>query len=228
MIEESLSRRRSETLSGRGCGWYEWRGASFRACDDALCAIEVQELLSDPGDDPMPALLGLMFPGELLDELIAAVPAEATAADIGDLASRIAWDAFGVDLTGERAASWEEPAFDFAEDAARIRTSLLSAYGLDWGECRTRLSYAELCGLLSGLMESGEPTPFSQAIRYRTSKPPKATKYNKEEREAFEALRRHFSLKGGGSPEERAAAANARAADDFAAELRAAGGGARG
>lgn len=230
MLRESLTRRRSKTEGGRGCGEYEWRGARLRACDDALCALEVSELLSRPEGGDMPSLLRLLFPDELMAELAGSLPPEMGAGELGELAISVCWDAFGLDISDDRrhSAEWEEPVIDFTEDARRIRASLLMAYGLDWDECRTSLSYAGFCDLVSCLMEGPQETPLAQAIHYRTAKPPKRERWNQAEREAFDALRRHYALGGPADPEARADAANARAADDFAAELRAAQGAGRG
>lgn len=230
MLTGSLTRRRSEAKGGRSCGEYAWRGLAIRACDDALCALEVSELMERPEGGDMPSLLRLLFPGELMEELAAALPADMGAGDLGELAISVCWDAFGMDISedGRHRGEWEEPVMDFAEDAGRVRASLLMSYGLDWDECRTRLSYAQLCDLVSGLMEGPQETPLAQAIHYRTAKPPKREKWNRAEREAFDSLRRHYALGQAANPEARAAAASSRADDEFAAEMRAAEGTPRG
>lgn len=127
---------------------------------------------------------------------------------------------YGIDIAGDRPHDAGAAAFDWAQDAARIRASLMSAYGLDWDAASRTLSFCDLIGLLASLMETAESSPFAEAVSARLAKPPAPTKWNKEEREALEARKRHFALKTGGTdPVE---AANTEAADSFAAALAAA------
>ena len=145
---------------------------------------------------------------------------DAAGDDPQGMVAALAWEAYGIDVTGDRPHDSGAAAFDWAQDAARIRASLMSAYGLEWDDASRRLSFCDLVGLLASLMETAESTPFAEAVSARLAKPPKPTKWNKEEREALEARKRHFALKTGASdPVE---AANTEAADSFAAALAAA------
>ena len=83
------------------------------------------------------------------------------------------------------------------------------------------MTYLDLCSLLGSLLESESETPFQQAIYYRTAKPPKPTKYNREMREAFDARVRHYAL---GQNRDKIEAQNAAMDDMFAAMKRAAKG----
>ena len=96
----------------------------------------------------------------------------------------------------------------------------MSAYGLDWDAASRSLSFCDLIGLLASLMETAESSPFAEAVSARLAKPPAPTKWNKEEREALEARKRHFALKTAASDPVRAQ--NDAAADQFAAALAAA------
>lgn len=223
MEPTSLLRKRTRA-EGRGVGRFEWRGIGLRAVDDALAAIEIDALLGEPGgDEKMPALLRILFPGSLMSELRGALPPDLPAGELGDLAAQIAWEAFGIDLTSERVSEWEPPVFDFAEDAGRIRASLLIAYGMDWDEACTRISYAELCDLLSCLMESGCETPFREAVYYRTAEPPRDAKGAGEYRRAWLRRRAHFALRSAAPTADQIAQAhNDAMAGMFAAAERAA------
>lgn len=195
---------------------YEWRGEAVWVRDSAMRALRVIELFADESVEPEQK-------AEWLPHMMFADPWAAHEAARGDyeaMVADIAWDAYGIDVTGARCAGSGAAAFDWAEDASRIRASLMSAYGLDWDGASRGLSFCDLCGLLGSLMETAESSPFAEAVSARLAKPPKPTKWNKEEREALEARKRHFALKTGASdPVE---AANTEAADSFAAALAAA------
>lgn len=223
MEPSSLTRKKTRTKAGRGVGSYTWRGHEVRMVDDALNALEIYNLFDGAnGVDKMPELLGLLFPDELYPELIGKLQ-DVEAEALEDLIATLLWDAFGMDATGEHSASWEAPAFDFDEDAGRIRSSLLIAYGMDWDEAATKFSYAEFCDLLGGLVEAGIETPFREAIIYRTGKPPKDTKENKEYREAWLRRKAHFALKASEpTPEQMAQSHNDAMAGMFAAAEKAA------
>ncbi|MFR5092574.1 MAG: hypothetical protein ACLTDR_11735 [Adlercreutzia equolifaciens] len=60
---------------------------------------------------------------------------------------------------GDRPHDAGAAAFDWAQDAARIRASLMSAYGLDWDAASRTLSFCDLIGLLASLMETAESSP---------------------------------------------------------------------
>ncbi len=208
----------SRSVGGRYCNEYEYEGARVDVCDSALTAVLLAELFADEGleGDEKEAL----FPAMVLADPDAALAAVGPGSFWAMLA-HVSWEAFGLDLLGEHAGEVEEPVFDWTEDAGRIRASLLQAYGIAWDETAPRTSYTEMCDLLAGLMEAGE-TPLQQAVLYRTAEPPRETKYNREQVEAFRARREHFRLKGAGRAADAAEAANDAMASMFMAELAAA------
>lgn len=209
----------SRSVNGRYCNAYRYEGAEIDVCDSALDAVLVAELFADEALDP--AEKEALFPAMVLadpDGAIAAVGA----GSFWDMLDSVSWDAFGLDLLGRRTEQVEEPVFDWAEDAARIRASLLQAYGLSWDEAAPRTGYAEMCGLLAGLMEAGE-TPLQQAVYYRIADRPSETKYNRAAVEAFDARREHYRLhRRAASPEEEAGCANDAMASAFMGEWAAA------
>jgi len=218
MRSPSLTRR-SRTVNGRIVSDYTWRGNVIGVHDSARNALLVIELFGDEQlvpEQKEPLLVRMLFED----------PAGAVAMagpELGDLLASIVWDAFGLDITAdhEHASEYEPPVFDWDEDAARIRASLLQCYGINWDEASSSMTYLDLCSLLGSLLESESETPFQQAIYYRTAKPPKPTKYNREMREAFDARVRHYAL---GQNRDKIEAQNAAMDDMFAAMKRAAKG----
>lgn len=185
---------------------YEWNGARVWVRDSARRALLVIELFADETVEPEQKALWLPH------MMFADPPAARDAAgdDPQGMVAALAWEAYGIDVTGDRPHDSGAAAFDWAQDAARIRASLMSAYGLEWDDASRRLSFCDLVGLLASLMETAESTPFAEAVSARLAKPLKPTKWNKEEREALEARKRHFALKTGAS--DPVAAANTEAA----------------
>lgn len=94
----------------------------------------------------------------------------------------------------------------------------MSAYGITWDQAADGLSFADVCALLGELVEDDGQTPFAQAIYYRTAKPPRRTKYNGEQCDAWSARRSHFALKAAdASPADAMEEQNNRSRDLFAA-----------
>ena len=214
MRSPSLTRATRRDGRGRAVSAYAWEGAEVEVYDSARNALLVLELFADEelSEQEKACLLPLMlFPDPEAAH-------EAAAGDEVGMVSSILWEAFGLDATRSHAS--EAPAFDWSQDAGRIRASLLAAYGVDWDAVAGSIPFADMLSLLASLMESAESTPFSEAVRARLSKPPKATRHNKAEREAFDARRRHFALDRG--PSDAARAADDAMADMFAAGKRAA------
>lgn len=195
----------SRSVNGRYCNRYEYEGAGVDVCDSALTAVLLAELFADEGLEP--GEKEALFPVMVLADPEAAL-ASCGDGSFWDMLAAVSWDAFGLDLLGEHPGEVEEPVFDWTEDAGRIRASLLQAYGVSWEEAAPRTSYADMCDLLAGLMESGE-TPLQQAVLYRTAEPPRETRYNRDLVEAFRAKREHYRLR-----REASAADAAEAADD--------------
>ena len=216
MRSPSLTRK-TKHKNGRIVSTYEWRSHRVDVCDSARNAILVNELFSDEelaADEKAELLVCMLFPNpretvELAGEYI------------GELLAVICWDAFGIDIAEDHphAAEYEPPVFDWDEDAARIKASLLQAYGLNWDNIASEFPYADMCALLGMLLEADTETPFQQAIYYRTAKPPKRTKYNADLCNAFEARQQHFALE---KADDSTQSENDKTADMFAAMKRAA------
>lgn len=218
MRSPSLTRC-SRKVNGRLVSDYEWRGNTIGVRDSARNALLVIELFRDGELTPeqkAPLLVRMLFENP-------AQAAELAGPDFSDLLACIVWDAFGLDITADHqhSAEYEDKVFDWVEDAARIRASLLQCYGVSWEEASASMPYVDLCALLGSLLESDSETPFQQAVYYRTAKPPKPNKHNKELREAFDARAQHFAL---GKTADAIETQNAAMDDAFAAMKRAAKG----
>ena len=207
------SRDHTDEVSGRTetVTAYDWNGGRVWLRDSARRALLVIELFADETVEPEQKALWLPH------MMFADPPAARDAAgdDPQGMVAALAWEAYGIDIAGDRPHDAGAAAFDWAQDAARIRASLMSAYGLDWDAASRSLSFCDLIGLLASLMETAESSPFAEAVSARLAKPPAPTKWNKEEREALEARKRHFALKTAASDPVRAQ--NDAAADQFAA-----------
>ena len=218
MRSPSLTRQ-SRKVNGKLVSDYTWRGNVIGVRDSARNALLVIELFGDEQLTPeqkAPLLVRMLF--EKPEQAV-----QIAGDDYADLLACIVWDAFGLDITADRAHADEyaDAVFDWNEDAARIRSSLLQCYGLSWDEASRSMSYLDLCSLLGSLLESENETPFQQAIYYRTAKPPKPTKYNREMREAFAARAQHYAL---GQGRDKIEAQNDAMGDMFTAMKRAAKG----
>lgn len=197
---------------------YEWRGRRVWVRDSARTALLVIELFSD----------GAMSPAEkaeLLPEMMFPFPDEAREA-AGDepaaMVSDLVWEAYGLDIAGGEPRESGEQAFCWVQDAARIRASLMAAYGIDWDRDASRIPFCDAAALLASLMETRDSTPFSEAIEARFAEPPKPSRHNRELRAAMAARKRHFALRGGQSDRKRAESAESAMADMFESAKRAA------
>lgn len=99
------------------------------------------------------------------------------------------WEAFGIDLKGEHETD-DRRLLDWEQDHDRIVVTCRAAYGMGYDEFED-LPYKECC-LLMGL--APHETPMGQAIHYRVAKPPKATKYNREQVEDFRKAQKFYRL----------------------------------
>lgn len=222
MRRPTLSESHSRDGRGRLVSEYEHDGQTWLVCDSARNVLLMAELFADQEltEAEKAALLPVMALSDPEGDMERCGSADA----FWRMLAAVLWDAAGIDMTGEHAVERERPVFDWEEDAERVRASLLMAYGLDWDEHGGSMTYRDACGLLSSLMESGQETPFQQAVYHRTAKPPKRTKYNGELVEAFEKRREHYRLKGRDriTDEQRMRAADEAMAAEFAAAERAA------
>lgn len=168
---------------------YEVDGKLYTVFDSARNALLVIELFADDSFTPeekAALLIRMVFADE------SQVPD--TAQGFAKVLAEIAWDAYGLDITDTHEHGTR--AFDWQQDAGRIRSSLFMAYGLDWDEICDSRSYAEVCDLLAMLMESESKTPFQEAVYYRLAKPPKASSSSAEYVSEFKKRQRHFRLEG--------------------------------
>ena len=226
MRSPSLTRRPTRLPDGRLASAYEHNGERIWVCDSALDALRILQLARNQA----------LSEAEKSERIIKAAFADPTAVisreegEAQAIVSDILWEAFGLDVTADHAhaAECDEAVFDFDEDAARIRASLLAYYGLDWDEAAESITYADLCALLAQMSEAdhqatsgGLPsfrTSFAQALWYRTAKPPKNDKLNRGLRKAFLATRE--SLRLGAKKRTRIEAANDAMAETMAAARR--------
>ena len=168
---------------------YQWGDIGVRVYDDADTALRIIELFAD---GTLPAAVK----SRLLPKMLFVDPTAALKSinDIGSFLDALLWDMCGLDITGARADQYvtQTKVFDWEADEAYMRASLYTAYGSPLDELRRSLSYKELCQLI-GLVP--HETPMGQALYYRTAKPPRATKYNRDEVRAFQEKKRFYALK---------------------------------
>lgn len=184
--------RRSSKADGRVITAYLWRGETIQVNDSARTAIIVRAALEDEGmttEGKAMAIFGALFPCE-------AILWGRTSEEVGDLLSDTLWDAFGMDVTEGHVhtSDYEDPVFDFEQDAARIKASLLLAYGIDWESAAETLPYADFMGLLLSLLETEQTTPFERAIYFRTASPQKKNPKYSDYLEAFRSAQDHYAL----------------------------------
>lgn len=134
---------------------YDWMGGRVWVRDSARRALLVIELFAD--ESVRPEQKALWLPHMMFDDPPAA--RDAAGDDPQGMVAALAWEAYGIDIAGDRPHDAGAGAFDWAQDAARIRASLMSAYGLDWDAASRRLSFCDLIGLLASLMETAESSP---------------------------------------------------------------------
>jgi hypothetical protein len=196
---------------GRYCHIHEYAGRYWRIVDDAENALLILQLFSDTDLEPDEKL-------SLLCEMLFPEPektVEIAGENLAELLAFAVWEICGLDIDGTHKHEYtdSQPCFDWSEDAERIKATLLSTYGIYWDDVKAKISYRELCGLLS---MAPHETPFSQAIYYRTAKEPAATKYNQHEIAHFRKAKSFYALKDNQNPFDVMQAENNRAYDTFA------------
>lgn len=179
---------RPKRVNGRLAHDYQHEGRTVTVWDSARNMLLVVELFADEELAPSEkdALLARMiFPdwSQLPD----------TREEYERMLDSVLWDACGLDISGTR--DHEPKVFDWQQDAARIKASLRMAYGIDWDETAANSSYAEVCDLLSMLMEADRSTPFQEAVYYRSAKVPNGKHVSSEYRQAFVKRKQHFALR---------------------------------
>lgn len=179
--------RKLTSYSGRledGRVWhvYDVLDKKVRVIDDFANAMLIGELFDDKAldDSEKTSILTMM----VLPDVQAF--AEAFGEQTSDAFAQVMMQAFGIDVKGGVA---EKRVLDWEEDAARIKATMRSAYGL--GEEFMGLPYLDVCELLG---MAPQDTPMGQALYYRTADKPKRTKYNKEQISAFEKARDFYKL----------------------------------
>lgn len=197
---------------------YEWRGKRVWVYDSARSALLCIELFAN--ESLAPEVKAQLLPDMLFPDPEAAL--EAAGDDPRGMLRDLVWEAYGLDITGEKAHDSGQQAFCWNQDAARIKASLMAAYNIDWDRDSSRVSFCDMAGLLGSLMETRTSTPFSEAIEARLTEPPKPTKNNRELRAAIAARKSHFALKSEDNPKQAAQRAEDAMADMFAAAKRAA------
>lgn len=133
------------------------------------------------------------------------------------------WEAFGIDVDETHGADGEK-LVDWYGDRDYITATTRAAYGMGFEEF-SGLPYRECCALIG---MAPHETPMGQAMYYRTAKPPKETRYNREEVKRFKRARKFWAL---GSAKGKAASVEAQqtsADSSFAAMAAAARRGASG
>lgn len=114
---------------------------------------------------------------------------EAIGDDLPAFLSETLYQCFGIDIDGTRPHD-DRRALDWDEDRQRIIVTGRTAYSMGWDDLR-RIPYTEACALM---MLAPHETPMGQAVYYRLGKPPKETKYNKEQVKAWRDARKHYRL----------------------------------
>lgn len=183
----------------RHTGLYDWPGVDgwVRVYDDAETAFTVIELFADPRPSPE-------CKRAILADLLFVDPeaVEREVADLDALMAHLAWEVALLDVDGTHAVKDEKRVIDWEADRRYIEPSVFAAYGVPYEELCRRVTLRQL-GALVGM--APHETPIGQAVYYRTAKPPKATKHNKEQVKAFNERRRFWRLEGkgeeGASPE---------------------------
>lgn len=162
----------------------------------------VREMLADPVLDDQSrgvALLAMLYADPA--GVLAAVGEEG----IARFMAETCWECFRLDVDGghacdaaSRAERERGPLVDLEEDGPRIWATFRAAYGLS-PEQTLDLPYTEAMALLG---QAPRETPMGQALYYRTAERPRATRWNSEERRAFDECRRLYALHGHGGDDD--------------------------
>jgi len=204
---------RSAALTDNTHGVAVWRGHRIAIRDDARSVLLIIEMFADA--DLTPEAKNALLPSMLFRDPEKALVLVATADDYTDLVGTVLWDVCGLDVTGAHCVEWEEPVIDWAEDAGRIKATLLADYGLSWDDIAERISFADLAALLS---ECDSESPLGRAVHYRTAEPPKRTEHNGDYCDAWQRARKFYALhRNKQAPEDDMSAQSEAVGDLFAA-----------
>lgn len=175
-------------VNGKLAHDYEYDGGTVTVHDSCRNALLVIELFEDQSVSPADK-------AELLFRMLFPKPEQIPPEKALEAMDSVLWDMAGVDMLDTREApSGGAQAFDWQEDAMRIRASLLMAYGLDWETASRDLTFAELCDLLGMLLEADSKTPFAEAVYYRTAKPPAFDGHNRAYVDAWKVSQKRYRL----------------------------------
>ncbi len=190
-----LTSSRGELEDGTPYGVYDVLGRKVRVLDSFRNGILAEEVLRDPLFEPeeraaIVCRIVIPDPGRF---------AEAFGDAAGDALLCVLGEAFGF------SESEEERVIDFAEDAARIRSTARSAYGLS-PDRLAEMPFSEAVELIA---MAPRETPMGQAVYFRTAEPPKRTKHNGEHVDAWLDAREHYRIRGDAGEEDPNRAATA-------------------
>lgn len=190
-----LTSSRGRLPDGIPYGVYEVLGRKVRVLDSLRNGVLAEEVIRDPLFEPeerAAIVCGIVLPDP--EGFAEEFGSEAGEAVLGVLEA-----AFGFsEDSGDRV-------LDFAEDAARIRATARAAYGLSPEEL-SEMPFSEAVELIA---MAPRDTPVGQALYYRTAEPPKRTKSNGEQVDAWLEAREHYRIKGDWGEEDANAAATA-------------------
>lgn len=183
--------RDSIEVGGRRARFYEIDGQRVAVCDDARTALRIADAIREE----YPSALKLEIVGRLLFPHYEAMCSER---DFVETLAAALWETAGLDILGRHDGEGGPRVFDWEQDAGIIRASLLQAYGLTLEQLADAVSYRELAQLMGSVPHD---TPLGQALYYRTAKPPKPTKTNREERREFDKRKRFWALRDAEEPQ---------------------------
>lgn len=195
------------------CGIHTVMGRDVRVHDTLGDFLMVRDALGDDYLDDQTrfdVLLALLYrdPQGVCDAL---------EEDVAAFVYETLWECFGIDVVGDKEHD-DERVLDWDEDRERMVVTCRSAYSMGW-DGLSALPYKEACLLM---MCAPHETPMGQAIYYRLGKPPKETKYNKDQVKAWKDAKRAFALKGKRESAQSMERANAAANAQFRAMAEAA------
>lgn len=160
-------------------------GMPIRMYDDAATAIKVIQLFADETiheDFKFQLLFDLLFPNP--EGVVEAVE------DLDGLVQHCVSELCGLDVSSSRNPG--KDVLSLEQDESYINTTLWETYGLSLDSIASQVTFRELIQLIS---LAPFETPMGQALYYRMAKPPKATKYNKDEIKDFRKRKAFWALK---------------------------------
>lgn len=168
-----------------------FEGREVEVYNGAGTALKVIELF---GDDDLCADVK----AEVLAHLLFVEPYSVVRAFEGDYSRLLAFVLFEVvtiDIDGKHATAHaraqNKRVIDWEQDADIINVSLRMAYGVCFADIAQQVDFREFCKMLSF---APRDTPISQAMYYRSAKPPAYRKGNEQAVREFNRLRKYWAL----------------------------------